>query len=284
MNAKKIHSWGVRSYEDEDGQLRDWVDEDTHIALVDRYNDLVEQLEAVQRERDTLEDAIAAYAEASGVLVHSWPDDERERRRVALYSDTKFMRSALDEQADAIETLRTERDWWREQAVRGLEAGEVARLDYESLEYSPISTSKDGVAHTATRDASRRSGGGSEVAPEGHVRCPDCGASIAWEGESPQDCLRCGASFPASGEDAAAGQLNPDRPDSPEEPDWDEACEQYVRDTGAEPSPATCPDCKGFGMSDVETGEPSRVKTVSTEECFTCDGTGRVPSPAKRPT
>lgn len=33
---------------------------------------------------------------------------------------------------------------------------------------------------------------------EGSVVCQECGAVIAWEEEFPGDCLRCGASFPAS--------------------------------------------------------------------------------------
>ena len=59
-------------------------------------------------------------------------------------------------------------------------------------------STQDGVARTATRDASRQSGGGPTAAPEGHVKCPECGASIAWEGELPDDCLRCGAPFQES--------------------------------------------------------------------------------------
>lgn len=31
---------------------------------------------------------------------------------------------------------------------------------------------------------------------EGNIRCPVCGAVIAWEGEYPEDCLRCGAALP----------------------------------------------------------------------------------------
>jgi hypothetical protein len=34
---------------------------------------------------------------------------------------------------------------------------------------------------------------------EGSCRCMECGAVIAWEGEEPEDCLVCGALFPASG-------------------------------------------------------------------------------------
>lgn len=29
--------------------------------------------------------------------------------------------------------------------------------------------------------------------PQGNVVCGDCGAIIAWEGETPDDCLRCGS-------------------------------------------------------------------------------------------
>lgn len=33
---------------------------------------------------------------------------------------------------------------------------------------------------------------------EGNVGCPSCGAVIAWEGEPPEDCLRCSAILPRS--------------------------------------------------------------------------------------
>ena len=33
---------------------------------------------------------------------------------------------------------------------------------------------------------------------EGSVRCSDCGATVAWEGEPPTDCIKCGADFPVA--------------------------------------------------------------------------------------
>lgn len=48
-------------------------------------------------------------------------------------------------------------------------------------------------------------------------------------------------------------------------------------------SDQVCPDCKGAGSSDTETGAPCQRPSSSCEECFTCDGTGRVPSPASEP-
>lgn len=35
-------------------------------------------------------------------------------------------------------------------------------------------------------------GEATEVLPEGSVECWNCGAIIAWEGEPPTDCIRCG--------------------------------------------------------------------------------------------
>lgn len=48
-------------------------------------------------------------------------------------------------------------------------------------------------------------------------------------------------------------------------------------------SPAKCPDCKGMGATDTETGVPCQRPSSSCEECFTCDGTGEAPSPASEP-
>jgi hypothetical protein len=28
--------------------------------------------------------------------------------------------------------------------------------------------------------------------PEGSIKCLECGATVAWAGEPPDDCLRCG--------------------------------------------------------------------------------------------
>jgi hypothetical protein len=44
-----------------------------------------------------------------------------------------------------------------------------------------------------------------------------------------------------------------------------------------------CPDCQGRGATDTETGFPCTRPSASCEECFTCDGTGHVPSPASEP-
>jgi len=30
---------------------------------------------------------------------------------------------------------------------------------------------------------------------EGSIRCPNCGAVVAWAGEEPDDCLRCGRPY-----------------------------------------------------------------------------------------
>lgn len=49
-SPQKIHRWDVKSYE-EDGVLKDWVEEADHIAVIVLYNGLLEQLEAVQHER-----------------------------------------------------------------------------------------------------------------------------------------------------------------------------------------------------------------------------------------
>ena len=40
---------------------------------------------------------------------------------------------------------------------------------------------------------------------EGSIRCPGCGAVVAWEGEEPDDCLRCGRPFSCL-VDESAGQ------------------------------------------------------------------------------
>ena len=106
-------------------------------TLQSLYAESEEQLETMQRERDTLDTAIAEYAEASGMLIHSWPDDERERQRQSLYADTTFMQGALDAQADSIAALKGERDWWRERYLLDVtpDAGQVARLDYEAAEF-----------------------------------------------------------------------------------------------------------------------------------------------------
>lgn len=133
--------------------LRTWVDDDDAVSCVQTMLErgwrppsevtrLEEQLEAIQRERDTLDVAIAEYAEATGILVHSWPDDERERTRQSLYANAKFMQGALDAQATTIEEQRRERDWWRERYLLDMtpDVGKVARLDYEATEFAQAST------------------------------------------------------------------------------------------------------------------------------------------------
>lgn len=81
-----------------------------HAQTVPDEKCLLCRIENLERERDTLDTAIASYAEASGLLIHSWPDDARERQRQSLYADVKFMQSALDAQADVIADLKAQRD------------------------------------------------------------------------------------------------------------------------------------------------------------------------------
>ncbi len=42
------------------------------------------------------------------------------------------------------------------------------------------------------RDAETRYDPTDEPPDEGNVQCRECGAVIAWQGELPDDCLRCG--------------------------------------------------------------------------------------------
>lgn len=39
-----------------------------------------------------------------------------------------------------------------------------------------------------------------------------------------------------------------------------------------------CPECRGYGCVDSETGEPAHWETASASECAACDGVGRWPN------
>lgn len=84
-----------------DGVLGTEAD-DLRAEIIEAADALVARVEQAERERDTLEVAIAEYAEATGIVIHSWPDDSREKTRQSLYADVKWLRGTLDAQADSI--------------------------------------------------------------------------------------------------------------------------------------------------------------------------------------
>jgi hypothetical protein len=49
---------------------------------------------------------------------------------------------------------------------------------------------------------------------EGNYTCPNCGAVAAWEGELPEDCLRCGKPISKAAEDRGPCQRVGDDPGS----------------------------------------------------------------------
>ena len=72
---------------------------------------------------------------------------------------------------------------------------ECVKPEPTNMDDDPLRASSAAPARRENYDPGtdeHRAGRPSPPIPEGNVECWNCGAVIAWEGEPPTDCIRCG--------------------------------------------------------------------------------------------
>ena len=134
---------------------------------------LIEQLEAYRSWTARVEQAAAEIdPDVAGDVIGPEGQHEGRYRLARIEDDIQDNLTALEEQLEALRAAATA---LYERVEMDESVGVCLSSRVESLNLRDVLVST----------------------PEGNLACSSCGAVIAWGGERPNDCLRCGAPFPA---------------------------------------------------------------------------------------